>query len=149
MKPNKVLSQFAFLVGDWDAEISNASFLPDPNSKMKGETSFAWVEEGAFLVERQADMNGHVQAVWLIGHDDSTGKYEVLYYDTNFGRQASRIYETDLKDGVWRKWRNAKGFSQRFKGIVNSDKNQVKGQWESSADGVRWKHDFDLFYTKK
>jgi hypothetical protein len=148
MKPNNALSQFAFLIGEWEAEISNASFMSDRNAKLRGRTSFLWVEGGAFLVERQADEEGHVQAVWLIGHDESTGKYEVLYYDTNFGRQASRIYETEVKNNIWRKWRDAKGFSQRFKGTINPDENRIQGQWESSEDGVHWKHDFDLSYSK-
>jgi hypothetical protein len=148
MKPNNSLKRFEFLLGLWEAEISNASFLPDRSAKMKGRTTFTWVEDGAFLVERQADERGQVQAVWLIGHDEATGKYEVLYYDTNFRRQASRIYETDVKNNIWRKWRNANGFSQRFEGTPNRDKNQIKGQWESSEDGIHWKHDFDLVYSK-
>lgn len=49
MKSDNALSQFAFLIGEWEAEISNASFLSNRNAKMKGPTSFAWVEGGAFL----------------------------------------------------------------------------------------------------
>jgi hypothetical protein len=89
-----------------------------------------------------------VIALVLIGHDETSGKNEILYYDTNFGRQASRIYETEVRNSVWRKWRNAKGFSQRFEGKINRAKSEIRGKWEHSEDRVHWNHDFDLTYRR-
>jgi hypothetical protein len=39
-------------------------------------------------------------------------------------------------------------FSQRFTGRVGDDGNTIQGRWETSDDGSRWEHDFDLTYTK-
>ena len=39
-------------------------------------------------------------------------------------------------------------FSQRFRGKFSGDGKTIKGVWETSSDGKRWKRDFDLTYTK-
>jgi len=51
-------------------------------------------------------------------------------------------------DGVWKLWRDAPGFSQRFTGTFSDDGRTIKGRWEKSGDGAQWDHDFDLTYTK-
>ena len=53
-----------------------------------------------------------------------------------------------LRDGVWKLWRDAPGFSQRFEGRFSDDGKTISGRWEKSADGVQWEHDFDLTYTR-
>jgi hypothetical protein len=53
-----------------------------------------------------------------------------------------------LSDGVWKLWRDAAGFSQRFEGMFSDDGKTISGRWEKSADGMQWEHDFDLTYTK-
>jgi hypothetical protein len=63
-------------------------------------------------------------------------------------RQISRIYQMSLSDGVWKLWREAPGFSQRFTGTFSGDGRTISGRWEKSTDGSQWEHDFDLTYTK-
>ena len=125
-------------------EISRASFLPDPQTKIHGPASFKWIEHGAFLVMYQGE-KAVPQATWLIGRDESTDSYKVLYFDA---RGVSRIYEMSFKSGVWKMWRSVPNFSQRFRGVLNKDHNTIIAEWEKSNDGKKWEHDFDVKYTR-
>src|SRR5204862_294216 len=69
----------------------------------------------------------------------------VLYYDA---RDERRVYETRLAGGVWKMWREAPDFNQRFIGRISDDGKTIAGQWEMSRDGTNWEVDFDLTYTK-
>lgn len=87
-------------VGDWDMEISRASFLPDPQTTIHGSTTFQWVEKGAFLAMYQGDKRSP-QAIWVIRRDESIDSYKVLYSDA---RGVSRIYDMSFKNGEWKMW---------------------------------------------
>jgi hypothetical protein len=52
-----------------------------------------------------------------------------------------------LNDGVWKLWREASGFWQRYTGVFTGDGRTIKGAWEGSAEGSQWKH-FDLNYIR-
>jgi hypothetical protein len=145
-QPNPALKPLEGLVGDWEMEISNASFLPRPSDIVKGgPVSFEWVQDGAFLVIHMGDKSpGPPQALWLIGRDDSTPNYTVLYYDA---RSVSRVYEMSFSE-VWKMWREAPGFWQRYESTVSKDGKTMTAHWEKSSDGSRWEHDFNITYTK-
>ncbi|MEV6811724.1 hypothetical protein [Micromonospora sp. NPDC051296] len=51
-------------------------------------------------------------------------------------------------DGVWRQWRDAPGFGQRFVGTLAADGDRIDGRWEISRDGTRWDLDFELTYRR-
>ncbi len=142
---NPVLAGPAVLVGDWNMELSNASFLPNPTEPVKGHVSFEWLENGAFLVMRMGERTSRPWAIWLISRDETHPNYQVLYYDD---RQVSRIYEMSFANGVWKMWREAPDFWQRYEGQVSADGNTITAQWEKSNDGVQWEHDFDIRYTR-
>jgi len=55
LQHNPALNHLEVLVGDWEMELSNASFLPDPSATVKGPVSFEWVQDGAFLMMRMGD----------------------------------------------------------------------------------------------
>ena len=144
--PNPALQALAFLAGEWEMELSNAPFLPSPSDTIKGRVAFAWVQDGAFLVMRMGDKPpSPPTASWLIGRDEATPNYIVLYYDA---RSVSRIYAMSFSDRVWKMWREAPGFSQRYEGTVSTDGMTITAHWEKSSDGVTWEHDFDVTYTK-
>ncbi|MHB8565712.1 MAG: hypothetical protein ACYC7D_05290 [Nitrososphaerales archaeon] len=145
LKPNPALKRLNVFVGNWDMALSAASFLPDPKTKVHGPASFDWVENGAFLVMYQGEQ-GDPQATWLIGGDESTDSFKVLYFDS---RKVSRIYQMSFKNGVWKMWRDAPGFSQRFKGVLSKNRNTIIAEWEKSSDGRKWEHDFDVKYTRR
>ncbi len=53
-----------------------------------------------------------------------------------------------LDGRVWKLWRAAPGFWQRYTGQISEDGDTITGAWEGSADGQEWKHDFGLTYIK-
>jgi hypothetical protein len=61
----------------------------------------------------------------------------------------SRIYEMSFIDDVWKLWRNAPGFLQRFEGRLSLDRNTVEAKWEKSSDGLAWHKDFDIVYGRR
>jgi len=69
----------------------------------------------------------------------------VLSYDA---RSVSRVYEMSFSEGVWKMWREAPGFWQRYESTVSRNGKSISGQWERSADGSTWEHDFDVTYTR-
>ena len=143
---NPALKQLEVLVGDWEMEISDASFLPGPSDTAKGLVSFEWLQDGAFLAMHMGDKPpGPPDAIWLIDRDESTPDYTVLYYDS---RRVSRIYGMSFSDGVWKMWRESPGFWQRYEGKLSNDGNTITAYWEKSSDGSHWEHDFNLTYTR-
>jgi hypothetical protein len=52
MTTNPALAELEFLVGDWDMELSDTSFLSDPDAKVQGQVTFEWIEQGAALTMR-------------------------------------------------------------------------------------------------
>jgi len=145
-KPNPALKALEGLVGDWDLELSNASFLPNPSDTVKGHVTFEWLENGGFLVMRQGDKPPSPPAAsWVIGRDEAAENYSILYFDS---RGVSRRYEMSFTQGVWKIWREAPGFWQRYEGQVSGNGKTITAHWENSPDGKQWKHDFDLTYTR-
>jgi hypothetical protein len=138
---NPALARLSAFVGSWQWE---ASLEGKPIGR--GSTTFAWQEGGAFLVEHAgAEQPEFPSTTAMIGADDTADMYSMLYYDS---RGIARIYQMTLRDGVWRQWRDAPGFSQRFEGTFSDDGKKITGRWEKSADGAQWELDFDLTYTK-
>lgn len=140
---NPALKNLAGLVGEWTAEICHPL---DPTTIIRGRATFAWLEGGAFLLQHsEVPRTGFPRGTMTIGRDESVETYCMLYFDS---RGVSRIYQMSLSDGVWKLWRDAPGFSQRFTGTFTDDGRTIAGQWEKSSDGQSWEHDFDLTYRK-
>ncbi len=72
----------------------------------------------------------------IIGGDDSTETFTVLHYDS---RGVSRVYQMSFGNGVWRMWREAPGFWQRFSATLEAD-GSIRGAWEKSLDESSWEH---------
>jgi hypothetical protein len=112
----------------------------------RGPTVFDWLEGGAFLIEHSgAESPEFPSATTIIGGDDMIETYCMFQVDS---RSVSRIYQMSLRDGVWKLWRDAPGFWQRFTGTFSSDGRTIHGRWEKSSDGSQWEVDFDLTYTR-
>jgi hypothetical protein len=135
------------LAGRWTMELrwsEETRKLVGGPASVRNPVSFEWIEDGCFLVHRMGG-NGAPAARWVIGCDDTSGAFSALYADA---RGVCRIYEMTLLDGVWRIWRAAPGFHQRFIGRFSIDQRTIEARWEKSTDGHIWEHDFDLTYTK-
>ena len=53
-----------------------------------------------------------------------------------------------FSDRLWKLWRQAPGFSQRFEGKISDDGETISARWEKSGDGLEWEHDFDVTYIR-
>lgn len=150
-EPNPVLRRLDALVGEWEMEMTI-----DGQTLGGGRATFDWLEDGAFLVQHaEADdmseapaevvENSPLPTVSIIGLDDSSEQFTMLYADA---RDIFRVYQMSLSDGVWKLWRDAPGFSQRFTGTFSDDGDTINGTWEISDNDAQWEHDFDLTYTR-
>jgi Protein of unknown function (DUF1579) len=140
---NAALKQLAILVGTWQTEIT---FPDGPSTVIPGRTTFEWLAEGPFLIARGTiEHPDFPSVIEIISGDENTGKYSMLYYDS---RGVSRIYEMSLSNKVWKLWRDAPEFCQRYSSTFSTDGNTITGSWEMSTDGSNWKLDFHLTYKK-
>lgn len=133
------LDQLKPLLGDWVVE--SKAF-----SEGRGHTTVTLTEDGKFMrLHSIEDDKRFPESVQLIGSDDASDECTVLYYDS---RGVHRVYHMTLVDGVWKMWREAPQFNQRYTGKFSADGKTVNGQWEFSEDGKDWKVDFDLNYER-
>ena len=49
---------------------------------------------------------------------------------------------------MWRYWREAPGFSQRFTGTISADGRTIDGLAELCRDGVTWERDLPITYKR-
>lgn len=142
-KPNPALAPLSALVGTWHTVGTHPLV---PGKTFHGRTYFAWLEGGAFLVMRsQIDEPEIPSGIAILGSDDATGEWSMLYFDE---RGVSRRYATSFRDGEWRWWRDAPDISQRFVGSVSADRQSIVSHGELSRDGVHWEPDLALTYTR-
>jgi hypothetical protein len=144
LKPLEVLS------GRWAMEIRwspNTHKLVGGPGTVRGTNRFEWIEDGHFLVHHQGGVAGAPDARWLMGRDETSREYTVLYADS---RGVSRVYQMSFENRVWRIWRNAPAFGhyQRFEGRLSADGCSIDAHWERSEDGKTWDLDFDLSFVR-
>lgn len=143
---NPTLAELATLAGDWRVEVI---FPANPSNVVHGRMSLHWIEGGAFLVMRlDFDAKQALKpptSASIIGRDDMSRAYQLLYFDE---RGVSRIYGMDFDGRIWKIWRAAPGFSQRFEGSVSADGRTIVARWEKCLDDVTWQHDFDITYRR-
>jgi hypothetical protein len=141
--PNPALQPFGILIGAWNTTGTHGLI---PDTILHGRTSFEWLEHGAFLIMRsEIDDPRFPSGIAIFGSDDSEGEYYMLTFDE---RGVSRKYEVTLRDTIWKWWRNAPGFFQRYEGMIVDGGNTIIGKGELSKDGVSWEKDLDLTYTR-
>jgi hypothetical protein len=142
------LRDLEILEGKWRVEIRWSPKLHKVvggPASVEGLARFEWIEGGQYLVQRQGGADGPPEACWVIGRDEQSEEYSILYADA---RGASRVYQMSFKDSVWRIWRSAPGLNQRFEGRISADCRVIDARWEGSADGRAWELDFDLRYVR-
>jgi hypothetical protein len=140
---NPSLGQLEVLVGEWIITGAHPLF---PGATLTGLATFKWLDGGAFLVmHSDFEKPGPPGAIGIFGHDDSFEKDFMLYFDD---RGVSRIYEMRFNEGIWKMNRNYPGFSQRFTGSFSDGNKTITGIWELSKDGITWKRDLEVVYTK-
>jgi len=141
--PNPALEPFRVLIGNWNTTGTHGAI---PDTILHGHASFEWLEGGAFLVMRtEIDDPRFPSTIAIFGSDDSEEEYYMLTFDE---RGVSRKYEVSLHENIWKWWRSAPGFFQRYEGMITNDGNTIVGKGELSKDGVSWEKDLDLTYTR-
>jgi hypothetical protein len=151
-RSNPVLRRLDALVGEWELQAS----LEGQSFPGRAWTVFDWLEGGSFLVQHayweptedsppELAENSPFPVTTIIGLDDSAETFTVLWADA---RDVFRVYQMSLMDGVWKQWRDAPGFFQRFTGTFGDDGRTITARWEKSNDGTNWQVDFDQVYTK-
>jgi len=141
--PNPALKPFSVLIGNWNTTGTHG-LLPD--TILHGRASFEWLENGAFLMWRSEIDDPRIPSgIAIIGSDDSTGEFFMLYFDE---RGVSREYEVSLHENIWKWWRNVPGFFQRYEGAIVDGGNTIIGKGEFSKDGSSWEKDLDLTYRR-
>jgi hypothetical protein len=137
------------LLGEWEMEASFEAdyFAPGspPLTAWGGRTTFEWLVGEFFLIQRFAVDDAAPSGITIIGAAAAPETLVQHYYDS---RGVARDYQMSFDEGVWKLWRNAPGFWQRYAGVFSADGTTITGAWEGSPDGNRWTHDFALNYTK-
>jgi hypothetical protein len=148
VNPSVALADLAGLVGAWDMEIWNASFLSSPKERVHaGPAQFEWIEDGSLLALRQGeDPDGPPVARWIIGRDEPSERYSVFYSDS---RRVFRIYSMSFDGREWKLWRDNREFARRFLATLSDDSRTLTGCWEKSSNGGVWEHDSNVEYIRK
>jgi hypothetical protein len=138
---NPELEALTALVGTWAIEATHPAY---PAVVVAGRASFEWLEGERFLIQRtRADHPDFPDSISIIGAAD--GRLFMHYFDS---RGVQRRYELSLSDSVWRIWRDAPGFSQRFTGTFGDDGNTIAGLWRLSRDGQIWDDDLEITFRR-
>jgi hypothetical protein len=149
-KRPRSLDRLEVLIGQWEMEAAfGAGYFGPGTSAMTsrgGRTTFEWLDGRFFLTQRfVVEHPAAPSGISIIGAGPDPGTFTQHYYDS---RGVARVYQMSLDGGVWKLWRAAPGFWQRYSGIISGDGTTIAGAWEGSADGQEWKHDFGLTYLK-
>jgi hypothetical protein len=130
------------LVGSWTTEATHPAF---PSTLVSGRADFEWLEGERFLVQRsRTDHPEFPDSLIVFGADGD--ELSMHYFDS---RGVHRVYGVSFDDGVWRMWRHAPGFSQRFTGTVEDDGDTIAGLWKLSRDNTTWDDDLRITFWRK
>lgn len=142
-KPNPVLAPLGKLVGTWRSE-GRHPLLDGP--PLAGRASFAWQDEGAFLVWRsQVDHPQIPDGIAIFGSDDEAGTVLITYFDA---RGISRKYDVTLRPDGFDMERLTPKFSQRMQFRIEADGSRLVSHGTMSRDGGAWEEDLSMTYER-
>jgi hypothetical protein len=142
-KPNPALKALDILIGEWNTTGSHPYF---PGTTFHGKTSFKRIEGGAFIMmSSHTDENEIPDGMAIIGSDDSTEEFFMLYFDE---RNVSRKYDLSATGKTITWWRNAADFKQKNTLIISADGNSIEGKGQMCREGKEWEDDLSLNYTR-
>jgi hypothetical protein len=137
------------LAGKWEIEATHQAF---PGDIIRGRATFEWLEGGLILIWRARYDHPDIPDIIAILSCDDTGDLRnpsggcaMHYFDQ---RGVTRFYNLSAEPGVWRFWRDAPGFSQRFTGAFSSDGSIIDGLAELCRDGSTWERDLPITYRR-
>ena len=135
------LEPFDALIGTWETEAKHRAV----DEIVGGSTTFEWLEGGHFLVQRShVDHELFPDAICIIGPPEAG---DGLVMETFDSRGIRRTYDTSLENGVWRIWRDHRGFDQRFSATIGPD--QFEGVFELAETQGDWQEDMRVTYRRR
>lgn len=140
-KPNPMLDLFGPLIGVWRTKGAHP-YIPD--TELRGQTSFEWIEGGAFVMMRtEVDHPKIPDGIAMFGSDDSAGTWYMIYFDE---RGVSRKYDVTITENQLVYSRDDPHLSQRMTIDIGND--TLTGHGEMSVDGGAWEKDLSMVYEK-
>jgi hypothetical protein len=134
------LEPFDALIGTWATEADHVAV----DGVVHGTTSFEWLEGGKFVVQRShVDHELFPDGIAIIGAPESGDGLVLESFDS---RGVRRTYATSLEDGVWRIWRDADEFDQRFSATLAPD--SFAGTFELAQTPGDWQEDMRVTYRR-
>jgi hypothetical protein len=153
------LEQLSWLVGTWTTEATHPA---SPGLVVHGTAEMSWLEGERFVIHRaRTDHPQFPDSISILGimdrdraeDDGSTSpalapptRLCMHYFDS---RGVFRVYDMSIGDGVWRLWRNAPRFSQRFTGTLAGNGDTIDGRWELCQDDISWESDLQITYRRR
>ena len=135
------MAPFDALVGSWDTEATHPLF----DGVVSGSVTFEWLEGGHFLVQRaQQDHELFPDGLMVTGVPETGDELLTEYFDS---RGVRRTYVTSAEDGVWRWWRDAPGFDQRFSAPIGGD--VIEGVSQLAEAPGAWRDDLKVTYRRR
>jgi hypothetical protein len=132
---------FDALVGTWDTEAKHVAV----DEVVSGNVTFEWLEGGHFLVQRShVDHELFPDAICVIGAPETGEGLVMEWFDS---RGVRRTYDVSLNDGVWRWWREASEFDQRFSATLGRD--SFEGLSELAETPGDWREDMRVTYRRR
>ena len=147
------------LVGTWDTEFTHPAL---PGVLVHGSSEISWLEGERFLIHRaRTDHPEFPDSISIIGFMDrdrvspnalgnappsAEPGLSMHYFDS---RGVFRVFDVSFRDGVWRIWRDAPQFSQRFAGVLSASGDVIDGRWDLRRDDVNWNEDLKATYRRR
>jgi hypothetical protein len=136
-----LLARLNDLVGSWTIEAEHPAF---PATVVRGQADFEWLEGKRFLLQRSRTDHPEFPDSLIVFGEFEDG-LAMHYFDS---RGVHRVYGVSLDNGIWRMWRNAPGFSQRFTGTFGDGGDTIEGLWKLSRDDTTWDDDLKISFRR-
>jgi hypothetical protein len=142
--PNRKLQPLQFLIGNWTTRGTHPAM---PGRVLRGRTSFAWHEGGAFLVlHSQVDEPDFPDGVAIIGSDDGAGKFSMIYFDE---RGTSRIFDVSVSNRTVSCKRDDPVFAQSLVITVEDREGKMTSTGKMSRNGGPWTDDLSQVFERE
>lgn len=141
---NAEIERLAGLVGEWTVTMSNAWFLEPADLEVVGKATIEWLGESFLVWRTKLGGDERSEMIWVIGRSDARDRFVMLYQDE---RGVCREFDLTFEDGRIEMHRADPDFHQRFVAEVEGDR--IVARTDASEDeGVSWRKDFDLTFTR-
>ncbi|MEO6388203.1 MAG: hypothetical protein ABIT16_04455 [Croceibacterium sp.] len=139
---NPALQPLAFLIGRWRTTGTHPLV---PGEALRGVTTFAWHEGGAFIVMRtEVHAPKFPDVLAIIGSDDTAGRFAMTYFDE---RGTSRLFTVTAGDRTVTWLRDDPHFAQTTT-LTAEGPDKLVGTGRMSLDGGAWAADLSQVFER-